>query len=111
MRYKIIFQCCLLLLFFAAGVQGQNDKALLRELAEDNKKSVEALALYPPETRLAILEAATYPEILIKMDNTRQKTAAAFRHLIEDFPQSTQLVFYEIARYPGLLQQLEPVAE
>ncbi|MBV6441860.1 MAG: hypothetical protein DYG98_23385 [Haliscomenobacteraceae bacterium CHB4] len=106
MRNYSLFRCSLFLLLFSTSLYSQNDKALLRELAEENQKSVEALALYPSETRLAILEAAKYPEVLIKMNNARQKTAAAFRTLIEDFPRSTQEVFYEITRYPGMLQQL-----
>jgi len=106
MRFSSLFRCGLFLLLFSTGLQGQNDKALLRELADENKKSVEALALYPAEARLAIIEAAKYPEVLIKMNNARQKTSAAFRTLIEDFPRSTQEVFYDIARYPGMMRQL-----
>ncbi|HRI58776.1 MAG TPA: hypothetical protein PK228_03610 [Saprospiraceae bacterium] len=106
MRYTSLFRSGLFLLLFSPALQGQNDKALLHELMEENKKSVEALALYPPETRVAVFEAAKYPEVLIKMNGTRQKTAAAFRALIEDFPQSSQQVFYDLVRYPGLVQEL-----
>ncbi len=84
----------------------QTDIALLRDLAEENKKSVEALVLYPSETRLAILEATKHPEVLIKMQDMREKTSAAFRTLIEDFPRSTQAVFYDLSRYPGLTASL-----
>ena len=96
----------LIVVFVRATAWSQNDKALLRELAEDNKKSVEALALYPPETRLAILEAAQYPEVLVKMNSARLKTSAAFHSLIEDYPRSEQEAFFNITRYPDLLQQL-----
>ncbi len=107
MKHTFLMRFALLLSLFAPLTAGsQNDKALLRELAEENKKSVDALALYPAETRLAILEAARYPEVLIKMNNTRLKTAAAFRTLIEDYPRNEQEVFYNISRYPGMLQQL-----
>lgn len=106
MRYSSLFRYGLFLLCFSTALQAQNDKALLRELVEENKKSVEALALYPQDTRLAILEGSKYPEVLIKMNSARQKTAAAFRTLIEDFPRSTQEVFYDLVRYPGLMQQL-----
>ncbi len=84
----------------------QTDAALLRDLAEENRKTVEALALYPSVTRLAILEATKHPEVLIKMQSIRERTSAAFRTLIEDFPQSTQLVFYDLSRYPGLTESL-----
>ena len=106
MRYTSLFRYGLFLLLFSTSLQGQTDKALLRELMEENKQSVEALALYPAETRLAILEASGYPEVLIKMNGARQKTAAAFRTLIEDFPRSNQQIFYDLVMYPGLIQEL-----
>ncbi len=92
--------------FSHSATLAQTDVALLRDLAEENKKSVEALVLYPSETRLAILEATKHPEVLIKMQNMRDKTSAAFRTLIEDFPRSTQDVFYDLSRYPGLSASL-----
>jgi len=104
----------ILWLFAHTGI-AQTDLSLLGDLAEENKKSVEALVLYPSETRLAILQATKSPEILIKMQNMREKTSAAFRTLIEDFPRATQAVFYDVNRYPGLLESLilqknDPVA-
>lgn len=87
-------------------LNAQTDVALLGDLAEENKASVEALVLYPSETRLAILEATKHPEVLIKMQDMREKTSAAFRTLIEDFPRSTQAVFYDLNRYPGLTESL-----
>lgn len=101
-----------LLFFFVLLLTGngmmfaQTDKALLGQLAEENKKSVEALALYPEDARLAILEASKYPEVLIKMKNAQEKTSAAFRTLIEDYPRNTQVVFYDLSRYPGLVTAL-----
>jgi|GEM_PF-1862427 len=84
----------------------QTDLALLHNLAEHNHKSVEALVLYPSETRLAILESTKHPEVLIKMQDMRDKTSAAFRTLIEDLPRATQAVFYDLNRYPGLTESL-----
>jgi len=94
------------MLFSPSVALAQTDVALLRDLAEENKKSVEALVLYPSDTRLAILEATKHPEVLIKMQDMRTKTSAAFRTLIEDFPRSTQEVFYDLSRYPGLTASL-----
>jgi hypothetical protein len=90
-----------LLLTWQTG-QAQPDQALLRELAEENKQSVEALALYPEDVRLSILEAAKEPVLLVRMQNLRAKTSAAFRTLIEDYPRDDQARFYDFSRYPGL---------
>jgi len=99
-----LFLCTLL--FMTGAVFGQTDKALLRDLAKDNQKSIEALALYPEDARLAILEASKYPEVLIKMQGIREKTSAAFRTLVEDYPRQTQEHFYDFTRYPGLVETL-----
>jgi len=103
MRTLLIFSA----IFFALNAGfAQTDKALLRELAKENQKSIEALALYPEDARLAILEAAKYPEVLIKMQGIRDKTGAAFRTLIEDYPRTTQDIFYDLTRFPGLISDL-----
>ena len=94
------------LVFSQSITLAQTDSALLRDLAEENKKSVEALVLYPADTRLAILEATKHPEVLIKMQDMREKTSAAFRTLIEDFPRTTQEIFYDLSRYPGMTATL-----
>lgn len=99
-----LFLCTLL--FVTGVVFAQTDKALLRDLAKDNQKSIEALALYPEDIRLAILEASKYPEVLIKMQGIRDKTSTAFRTLIEDYPRQTQDYFYDFTRYPGLVKTL-----
>ncbi len=99
---KLWFVGTLLLVVNQYTVLAQTDVALLKDLADENKKSVDALILYPSETRLAILEATKYPEVFIKMQDMREKTSAAFRTLLEDFPRSTQEVFYDLSRYPGL---------
>ncbi|MCB0542524.1 MAG: hypothetical protein KDC70_03350 [Saprospiraceae bacterium] len=106
MRSTSPFRFIALIFLIPLMLHAQGDKALLRELAEDNKKSVEALALYPSDIRLAILEAAQYPEVLIKMNDARQKTAGAFRALIEDEPRPAQEMIYEVVRYPGLLSRI-----
>jgi len=106
MKYSFQFLFILFAWGFASSVSGQTDKALLRDLAEENKKSVEALALYPEDVRLAILESCKYPELLIKTNSIREKTSAAFRSLIEDFPRAAQETFFELTRYPGLIRQI-----
>lgn len=101
-----IVMLCFLGIMSSGKVGAQTDMALLKDLAEENKKSVEALVLYPAETRMAILEATRHPELLIKMQDIKTRTSAAFRTLIEDFPRSTQDVFYDLGRYPGLTERL-----
>ncbi|MBK8192193.1 MAG: hypothetical protein IPK76_02845 [Lewinellaceae bacterium] len=106
MRTKTVALLCSAMLLTLGQAFAQTDRALLRELAQENKQSIEALVLYPENARLAILEAAKYPEVLIKMQSIRTKTGAAFRTLIEDFPRSSQEIFFDISRFPGLTAAL-----
>ncbi|MCB0533782.1 MAG: hypothetical protein H6574_16310 [Lewinellaceae bacterium] len=106
MNTKTIALLCSALLFLLGQSFAQTDKALLHELAQENKKSVDALVLYPEDARLAILEASKYPEVLIKMQSVREKTGAAFRTLIEDFPRNTQEMFFDLSRFPDLIPNL-----
>jgi hypothetical protein len=84
----------------------QPEEALLKELAIANQQTIEALVLYPEKTRMAILEATKYPSLLIQLEEMKERTSQAFQTLIEDFPKEDQILFYELNRYPGLLDQL-----
>ncbi|MBI5915310.1 MAG: hypothetical protein HY842_08030 [Bacteroidetes bacterium] len=84
-------------------VFAQTEKALLAQLLEEEQKSVEALALYPAPTRVAILEAAKYPEALIKLESLQGKTSATFKSLLENYPKATQEKVWDLTRYPGLV--------
>ena len=96
----------LLMVAFAMTATAQKDEALLREIATDNQRTIEALVLYPPDARLAILEASKYPAVLIKMHDMQGKTSAAFKDLLVNQSRETQQILYEIGRYPGLITQL-----
>jgi hypothetical protein len=108
MRKKIVFNVSLLLLFSASRlvVQAQPEDALLKELANANQQTIEALVLYPEDTRMAILEVTKYPSILIQVQEIKERTSLAFKALLEDFPTEEQSIFYELNRYPDLLEQL-----
>ena len=90
-------------------VKAQTDKELLIELVAEEQEAVNALVLYPEETRKAILEATQYPEILIKVESIQSQTAAAFKALLENYPKPTQEMLWDLTRYPGLVEQLTMV--
>jgi hypothetical protein len=106
MRTKTVALLCSAIILALGQSFAQTDKALLRELAQENTSSIEALVLYPEDARLAILETAKYPEVLIKMQGIRDKTGAAFRAQLENLPRSSQEILYDLSRYPGLIAEL-----
>lgn len=84
----------------------QNEKTLLTQLLEEEQQTVEALALYPAETRTAILEASKFPEALIKMEAMQAKSSEAFKAMLDKYPKAVQEDVWDLTRYPGLIAAL-----
>jgi hypothetical protein len=96
----------LVLLFVINAVHAQDDKNIFYEIIEEDRVSVEALALYPEETRNAILIASLHPEIIMRLENIQGQVRQKFLQLIETRPQEEQRDIYELSRYDGLLEQI-----
>lgn len=94
------------LLVLSFGSAGQTEEELLSQLLEEERNSIEALALYPEATRLSILEASMYPEALVKMESMQNKTSSAFKKLMENYPRETQEKVWDMTRYQGLVNDL-----
>lgn len=107
-NYRLILQWFwvpILLLFFLSA-NSQTGKTLLLEMAEEEQAAVNALVLYPKDTRMAILEASLYPEALIKLENIQSQTTAAFRKILENHSRATQEIIWDLTRYPDLIHRL-----
>jgi len=96
----------LFILGISARTAAQTDQELLARVVEENQKAVEALVMYPAETRVDILEVASYPEALIKIEGMQAQTSAGFKKAVEAYPQETQEIFWDMTRYPGLVRQI-----
>ena len=80
--------------------------SLLSKLKNGEKEAVEAIALYPEKERIAILEAAMHPEILVRMQNIRRNTEENFQILLADLSKDKQEMLFDLARYPELVQSI-----
>ena len=96
----------MLLMGGSALLNAQPGQSLLEELADEEKDAVNALVMYPEDTRMAILESSQYPEALIKMQRLQTQTSESFQNLLAGYPQSTQEMIWDITRYPGLVERL-----
>jgi hypothetical protein len=105
-RYLNLFASFLLLAVWSVSMTAQTDKELLARAVEENQTAVEALVMYPPQTRTDILEAALYPEALIKIEGMQGRTSEAFKKALGPFPRETQEAVWDLSRYPGLVRQL-----
>ena len=79
---------------------------ILHDLSEDEQKAVEAIALYPEKERNIILEAASYPEVLVRMQNIRKNTEEKFKTLLENLPEEDQKKLFNLSRYPDLIGKM-----
>jgi hypothetical protein len=100
----------ILLLGFLMGLQGvvfaQTGAEMLAQLEEEDQEALEALALYPDNTRRAILQTTLHPEALVKLERLQTKSSEAFQDLMKSYPQSTQELVWDLTRYPGLVDAL-----
>ncbi len=100
----------LLMLGYLFQIHAQTDKDLLAQLVAEDQDAINALVLYPEETRQSILEATLYPEALIKLESIQSQTSTAFQELIDNFPRNTQEMIWDLTRYPNLIHQLAQTA-
>ena len=103
MKAKAYLWC--LMACFPASLWAQDDH-LLQQLKEDEQNAVEAIALYPREQREAILEAAAYPEVLIRIQGIKDRTEIQFRDLLNELPEKEQKDFFNLSRYPEVINKL-----
>lgn len=104
-----VFLFGIFLLLGLSSVQAQSDKELLRELIAEEQEAVDALVLYPEETRLAIFNATSCPEALIKMESIQTQTSTAFKKMMESYPQDIQEMIWDLTRYPALVHRLAAI--
>jgi hypothetical protein len=101
-KQRIVF----LLFFPFYQLFAQDSKEIFYDILEEDQTNVEALALYPLETRNSILQAAMYPEVLLRLEHIQSKVRGEFIELIKDLSRQDQSDFYELTRYDGLMEQL-----
>ena len=104
------FYIPLMTLLFAMGhffyASAQSDKELLAQLVAEDQDAINALVLYPEDTRLSILEATQHPEALIKLESIQSQTKTAFQELMGNYSRSTQEMIWDLTRYPDLVHRL-----
>lgn len=84
----------------------QQEKELLAQIFEEDREVIDALVLYPKETRLAILETASSPQAIIKLKRIQSKTSLQFKELVEKEDKITQQLIWDLTRYPNLINRL-----
>ena len=69
MNFRII-GVTILMSLFGHQILAQ-DQTILNQLREEEQSTIEAIALYPENERLAILTASMHPEILVRIQTCK----------------------------------------
>ena len=106
---KIFCGVTLILLIVAAGIKcvaQDNGKSLIKQVVKENQEAVNAIAMYPTETRKIIFEAAEYPEVIAKLNGMQKNSQNAFENLISSLSKEEQEKIWDMTRYDGLISDL-----
>jgi len=83
-----------------------NTKSANRQVMLESQQAVDAIAMYPRETRKVIFEASEYPEIITKLDEMQKKSQGTFAALISTFSKEEQEKIWNLTRYDFLISDL-----
>jgi hypothetical protein len=92
--------------FCNTSLLSQEEKAAFNRIISEDRTAIDALALYPPEIRSAILNASMHPEVIVKLDHVRENTREEFVGMIQNLSADNQQNIYDLARYDGLIDRL-----
>jgi len=106
---KIFMGIVVTMVLVATGTNcsAQDDgRALLKQVVKENLEAVDAIAMYPTETRKIIFEATEYPEVIAKLNAMQKNSQDAFEKLISSFNRDEQEKIWNLTRYDGLISDL-----
>jgi hypothetical protein len=107
---KIYYKTVLMLLIVATGLNSlaqDNSRSILKQVIKENQEAVDAIAMYPTETRKIIFEATEYPEVIAKLNAMQKNSQDAFEKLISSFSKEEQEKIWNLTRYDGLISDLQ----
>jgi hypothetical protein len=87
-------------------IYAQNADQILQQLVDEDRASIEALVMYPEDTRNDILTASQHPELIVRISEMQKMTSQEFVDLLEPYSQEDQVHFWELARYPDLVNRM-----
>jgi hypothetical protein len=103
---KIYNELALIFLIAATGIRcaaQDENRSLLKKVIQENQETVDAIAMYPTETRRIIFEATEYPEVIAKLNEMQKNSQDAFEKLISSFNKDEQEKIWDLTRYDGLI--------
>jgi len=104
--YILFISGLLTAISFKGYSQEYPNSADIQQTEVTEQSLVRAIAPYDAEVRQSILIASQYPDVLGKLARIRNQSSDAFQKTIQGYSQKKQNWFYEISRYPSLMDKL-----
>lgn len=96
----------LLILLYGGIIYSQVQRFSLEDLSESERKSIEAIALYPEDIRLAVLEVASHPATMVQIKRIQESSREDFQNLLMLYPREKQQLIWDLTRFEGLLEEI-----
>lgn len=103
MKSSILFFLSFLL---CSALWSQSNEDRLQQLLDDDPDALNTIIAAEPNVQAAVLEAATQPELLSKIQTIQDRSRAGFESIVSPYSQETQQIFWDLTRYPNLVARL-----
>jgi hypothetical protein len=103
---KVAGLTALLSLAFLSSRAQENEQVMMKQMENDNQATVDAIAMYPADTRRDILEAAKYPEVIVRLTAMQKQSKDQFADLLAPFSREEQEKIWDLTRHPVLISEL-----
>ncbi len=103
---KVYIGIAIALLMGMNGVAQTRDKAVIRQVMLKSQDAVNAVAMYPRETRKIIFTASEYPQVILKLNAMQHDSQGAFTTLISTYSKKEQEKIWNLTRYDNLIADL-----
>lgn len=87
-------------------VSAQEHRFSLDDLTEGERRSLEAIALYPQDVRIAVLEVCSQPAMMVKLKRIQENSKQRFQELVEDYSRTRQEVIWDLTRFDPLMKEI-----
>jgi hypothetical protein len=73
---------------------------------DETARAIESIALYPEDTRDAILGVCLHPGLVVAVGELQAKISGDFRELLIDVPREEEQKLWELVRFPEIIDAL-----
>jgi hypothetical protein len=96
----------ILLVAVSASYAQDNNEVMMKQIEQNNQATIDAISMYPTDTRRDILEASRYPEVVVRMSAMQKQSQSLFAEQLAPYSKDEQEKIWNLTRYPALISEL-----